>query len=509
MEVIGAVLCTGVIIWHLNKLAPNMTVQEPGHSSSTTIQSNAPQCPEASLENMISQPDETSAITGELKLPLSGQSDRDAEQELQYNLTCLNQSSVSDITHPHNVTPPFFSTKAKIEGIDINAPFAKNRACVCMQHLDKNGNTMPRQRIDSGGCSDVCKGALLNNHGHNLTHHGHLSMNITNDVHHLEVTGRLTITVKKIARGGYSNVSKGVLTDDKGNTIEVAIKTFRNRGSTELEDVSALHKKILKEINIWGRLNHPNVAPLLGLTIPVHEPPSLISPWFENGNVATYLESRPQADQIRIFCDLSRGLAYLHSQDIVHGDIKPENALVDGYGRAHWCDFGLSHFLEGAAGCTGQTSSSTFRSGTTRFFSPEQVINENPPKRKTTMMDIWSFGCLIAQVMSGRQLYEDRKTDCHVAVAIFQGNLPINTSTQVALNPQLESLWTIVDTCWHKDPGARLTASAVLDLICKIVDGKTPYEIEQFGKSEPEYRPSADMLCAQIEKTIEEPNAAQ
>ncbi|KAG8919008.1 hypothetical protein FRC02_001991, partial [Tulasnella sp. 418] len=299
-------------------------------------------------------------------------------------------------------------------------------------------------------------------------HRGRLSMKpITNDADQLVVTGRLMITVENIARGGYSDVSKGVLVDDKGNTIEVAIKTFRNRGPTELEDFSAMHRKLLKEMNIWRHLNHPNVAPLLGLTIPAHEPPSLISPWFQNGNVTKYLGFHPQADRIRILRDLSRGLAYLHSQDIVHGDIKPENALVGGDGKAHWCDFGLSHFLEGAAGCTGQTSSSTFRSGTTRFFSPEQVTNENPPQRKTTMMDIWAFGCLIAQVISGKQLYEDCKTDCHVAVAIFQGNLPINTSTQVTLSPQLESLWTIVDKCWHKDPRARLTASAVLDLICK------------------------------------------
>ncbi|KAG8937581.1 hypothetical protein FRC03_008035, partial [Tulasnella sp. 419] len=82
MEVIGAFLCTGFIVWHLNKLAPNMTVQEPGHLSSTTSQSNALRCPdkdlthileiaqncsEFSLENIMSQPDETSAIAGELE----------------------------------------------------------------------------------------------------------------------------------------------------------------------------------------------------------------------------------------------------------------------------------------------------------------------------------------------------------------------------------------------------------------------------------------------------------
>ncbi|KAG8933697.1 hypothetical protein FRC02_011303, partial [Tulasnella sp. 418] len=126
---------------------------------------------------------------------------------------------------------------------------------------------------------------------------------LTNDVHHLDVADRLKTTEKDIARGGYSNVSKGTLEDDKGNTIEVAIKTFRNRGPTNssgAEDFSTLHKKLLKEVNIWRRLNHPNVAPLLGVAIPAHEPPSLISPWFENGNVTQYLESHPEANRIQI-----------------------------------------------------------------------------------------------------------------------------------------------------------------------------------------------------------------
>ncbi|KAG8922203.1 hypothetical protein FRC02_012073 [Tulasnella sp. 418] len=313
---------------------------------------------------------------------------------------------------------------------------------------------------------------------------------LTNDVHHLNVADKLKITVKDIARGGYSNVSKGTLVDEKGNTIEVAIKTFRNRGptnSSEAEDFSTLHRKLLKEVNIWHRLNHPNVARLLGVAIPTHEAPSLISPWFENGNVTKYLESHPEANRIQILYDLSCGLAYLHSLDIVHGDIKPvsvsntelwvcadselkENALVDGEGRAYWCDFGLSHFLEGAPGCTGQTSSSTFRGGTAPFLSPEQVEFDGERQRKTTKMDIWAFGCLMAQVMSAQQLYKGCRADYQVHREILYGNLPMKTSIQVTLNPRLKPLWTIVDKCWRKDPRARPTAYEVLGWLSKLVD---------------------------------------
>ncbi|KAG8922202.1 hypothetical protein FRC02_012072, partial [Tulasnella sp. 418] len=64
----------------------------------------------------------------------------------------------------------------------------------------------------------------------------------------------------------------------------VAIKTLRNLGrqtsSMSTSSRSDLQRKLLCEVNIWRRLNHPNVAPLLGISTPPHEPPSLIFPWY-------------------------------------------------------------------------------------------------------------------------------------------------------------------------------------------------------------------------------------
>ncbi|KAG8938655.1 hypothetical protein FRC03_007039, partial [Tulasnella sp. 419] len=231
-----------------------------------------------------------------------------------------------------------------------------------------------------------------------------------------------------------------------------------------------LRKKLRQEANILGCLDHPNVAPMLGLSVPVDSPPSLISPWYPNGSLTTYLKSSEEVNRVRILYDLSCGLEYLHSRSIVHGDIKPENVLIDADGRACWCDFGLAHLLDGAAGITGETSSSTFRGGTVRFFSPEQLKPEREGQRKTTMMDIWAFGCLMAQVMSGEPLYGECKAGYLVCVEIMQGNLPMNTLVQVTLHPDQIPLWMIVDQCWRKDPNSRPTAIEVSDGISKLMD---------------------------------------
>ncbi|KAG8917266.1 hypothetical protein FRC02_003208, partial [Tulasnella sp. 418] len=159
---------------------------------------------------------------------------------------------------------------------------------------------------------------------------------------------------------------------------------------------SHINQQLRCEVNIWSRLTHPNVVPLLGVSTLFDELPSLISPWYANGSLTSYLSDFPQVDRLCILCDLSDGLGYLHSLDIVHGDVKPDNVLVDSEGRACWCDFGISHFVEGATGYTGLTLSTTFRGGTAPYMSPEQVESDGEG-RKTTMMDIWAFGCLMAR----------------------------------------------------------------------------------------------------------------
>ncbi|KAG8918119.1 hypothetical protein FRC02_002595, partial [Tulasnella sp. 418] len=180
------------------------------------------------------------------------------------------------------------------------------------------------------------------------------------------------------------------------------------------------------------------------------------------------------------------GLAYLHSIGIVHGDIKAvgysyilpklllilaqENALIDANGIASWCDFGLSHFLEDLPGRSGNTPSSTLRDGTIPFLSPEQVVYGHQHRRKTTMMDMWSFGCLIAQVMGDQPLYSGCRNDLDVIREIFRGSIPVDTVKQVALHPQQKPVWVVVDRCWRKNPGARPTAADVLGEISKLLD---------------------------------------
>lgn len=100
-------------------------------------------------------------------------------------------------------------------------------------------------------------------------------------------------------------------------------------------------------VRIWSRLNHPNAVPLRGYALQEDGTPMIISPWFEHGDVRSYLEDYPDADRKKIVRQVVEGLVYLHSQDppVVHGDLKGGNVLIGKEGDAALCDFGLSTLL--------------------------------------------------------------------------------------------------------------------------------------------------------------------
>ena len=98
---------------------------------------------------------------------------------------------------------------------------------------------------------------------------------------------------------------------------------------------------------------------------------------------------------------LLEALAYLHSQRIVHQDLKPPNVLFDKDHRVlKLCDFGISNRVE-------QTrATQAARSGSIRFMAPEQLDDQLSNKA-----DIWAFGCILFQVITGIVPYKGLSSD--------------------------------------------------------------------------------------------------
>ncbi|KAG8955280.1 hypothetical protein FRC03_011226, partial [Tulasnella sp. 419] len=215
--------------------------------------------------------------------------------------------------------------------------------------------------------------------------------------------------------------------------------------------------RLFREVLLWRALRHSNIVPLLGFTLVPDGLPTLISPWYENGNILRYLASHPESDRASLLLDAAEGLAYLHSLPVAHGDLKGENVLVDSEGRASLCDFGMSQFIDEASRITGFTTTSGHSGGTDRFMCPELL--EDAPK--TTATDMWAFGCLTTQILTDQMPYHHITRKHAVPVAIMNGEAPMHNDVGL-IEPVL---WNHIAQCWRMAPDERPTVCKIRDVL--------------------------------------------
>ncbi|KAF9232254.1 kinase-like domain-containing protein, partial [Melanogaster broomeanus] len=255
-----------------------------------------------------------------------------------------------------------------------------------------------------------------------------------------------------IASGSYGDIYKGTFRV-RGRYIDVRCHiSFLKASEVTLRlDVQRLRR----EIKVWLNLKHANVVPLFGTTMDFGRFPAMVCPWLENGQLTSYLERRgntlTMGERLALLNDVAVGLQYLHSQSVMHGDLSGSNVLVDDKGRACIADFGLSVLLTELGGSTFATSAQ--QRGTLRWAAPENLnLNvefsgdreSSPIVPPTTRSDIYSFGRIMLQVLTGKIPYHYYPGDARVVLAISQGESPQRPDL-VAVS---DHRWAFIQRCW-------------------------------------------------------------
>merc|ERR550534_939724 len=196
--------------------------------------------------------------------------------------------------------------------------------------------------------------------------------------------------------------------------LEHQLKYTRTENNT-IERSSALDR-VEQEIAIMEKIQHKNIVNLVEV-INSEKVLCLILEYMPYGSLAkgtariTRLASEFNGDDrelLRLYMrDMVSGLAYLHSQRICHGDIKPENILIGEDGMLKLGDFGLSHFM-----VQGQ-SSRVFdeKDGTPAFQAPECLMEAVDHRFSLYPTDIWALGVTLYQVKYGYLPFFSKKDE--------------------------------------------------------------------------------------------------
>ena len=199
-----------------------------------------------------------------------------------------------------------------------------------------------------------------------------------------------------IGRGGMGVVYRAF---DTKLDRPVAVKLLIEAGATNRE-------RFAREVQALGRLAHPNLVRLLDA-----EPGTqsyLVMDLIEGTNLAWRLAHEPTSPEktARIGAGVASALAYVHSQGIVHRDVKPANVIVDGDGKAYLTDFGVARLL-GTAGIT----ATGLAIGTPAYLAPEQLRGaEIGPEA-----DVYALGLVLIECLSGRPPFEGTEAEVMAA----------------------------------------------------------------------------------------------
>lgn len=159
-----------------------------------------------------------------------------------------------------------------------------------------------------------------------------------------------------------------------------------------------------RELLVTRDLSHPNIVRMydLGSTENNYH---FISLEFVHGHSLKQLipagttKGLPFPDAVRILHDICQGVAYAHSQGVIHRDLKPDNVLVSTVGEVKICDFGIARSLWQENGLT-KTGGAV---GTPYYMAPEQIRGDGVDERS----DIYSLGIIAFELLTGHRPYDD------------------------------------------------------------------------------------------------------
>ena len=293
--------------------------------------------------------------------------------------------------------------------------------------------------------------------------------------------------LREIGRGGMGRV---YLAQDTKLDRSVAIKSI----PPELACDSKARARLQREATLLASLNHPNIAIIHELIEQDPDAGYLVLEYIQGQTLAERIKNKPikLKEALLIALQIAEGVAAAHEHDVIHRDLKPGNIKITPEGSVKILDFGLAKPSDTQDERADSVITQPGRIvGTPAYMSPEQARGSTIDHRT----DIWSFGCVIYEMLTGRLPFEgETATDTVARILERQPDwqaLPQLTPVNIRV---------LLRRCLEKDPRRRLQhigdAAIEINETLNVPPNEPPLGVPEDGKLNSANWKSSAIYCA-------------
>jgi hypothetical protein len=266
------------------------------------------------------------------------------------------------------------------------------------------------------------------------------------DVDDIEMSNQI------LGQGGFGTVTRATY---KGQ--DVAVKMLSNQFL-----VDYIKNEFEREVSVMKSLHHPNIIQFVGASN-VAGKLALITEFAPHGSLASALENHFVSYNLKlvIFLEIARAIQFLHSNNIIHRDIKPLNVLVFSLEQkavvhVKLTDFGTSKFVADAK------MTMTMNTGTIKYMAPE-TLGKKP--RFDTSADLFSFAVLMWEVITNQSAFNTPEFEWQYQIENF-----VTAGNRLALPNDLDNrLARLISDCWAQEPSERPPMATVIQQLSSLV----------------------------------------